>query len=305
MPITPTKKIWMDGELVDWEDANIHVLTHSLHYGWAVFEGIRAYETPNGPGVFRLTDHMKRLYRSAKIYCMEPDIPVEGSVQAVKDLIAANEIATCYIRPLVYLGYGEIGLNPLPSKVRMSIACWPWGAYLGEEAFETGVRAMVSSWRRLDNNMIPPQAKACGQYLNSSLAKVEAVKAGYDEAILLNAHGYVSDGTGENVFVVRDGVISTPPAHAGCLGGITRDSIIQVARDLDYEVRETELVRTDLYLADEAFFTGTAAEVVPVREVDDRVVGPAGPITRRLMEAFHNVVRGKDDRYKDWVELVR
>jgi branched-chain amino acid aminotransferase len=305
MPITPTKKIWMDGELVDWDNANTHILTHSIHYGWAVFEGIRAYETPNGPGVFRLTDHMKRLYRSAKIYCMEPDITVEESVQAVKDLIAANEISTCYIRPLVYLGYGEIGLNPLPSEVRMAIACWPWGAYLGEEAFETGVRAMISSWRRLDNNTIPPQAKACGQYLNSSLAKVEAVKGGYDEAILLNSHGYVSDGTGENVFVVRDGVIYTPGPHAGCLGGITRDSIIVVARDLGYEVREVDMVRTDLYLADEAFFTGTAAEVVPIREVDDRVIGPAGPITRRLMEAFHNVVRGQDDHYKDWVELVR
>jgi branched-chain amino acid aminotransferase len=305
MPITPTKKIWMDGEFVDWEKANTHILTHSIHYGWAVFEGIRAYETPNGPGVFRLTDHMKRLYRSAKIYCMEPEITVEESIQAVKDLIAVNEINTCYIRPLVYLGYGEIGLNPLPSKVRMAVACWPWGAYLGEEAFGTGVRAMISSWRRLDNNMIPPQAKACGQYLNSSLAKVEAVKGGYDEAILLNSHGYVSDGTGENVFVVRDGVISTPGPHAGCLGGITRHSIIEVARDLGYEVREVDLVRTDLYLADEAFFTGTAAEVVPIREVDDRLIGPAGPITRRLMEAFHNVVRGQDDRYKDWVELVR
>jgi branched-chain amino acid aminotransferase len=305
MAITPTKKIWMDGEFVDWDNAQTHILTHSLHYGWAVFEGIRAYETPNGAGVFRLTDHMKRLYRSAKIYCMEPDVTVDASIQVVKDLIAINEINTCYIRPLVYLGYGEIGLNPLPSKVRMAIACWPWGAYLGEEAFETGVRAKISSWRRLDANTIPPAAKACGQYLNSSLAKVEATKAGYDEAILLNSSGYISDGTGENVFIVRDGVIHTPPLHAGILGGITRDSLITVARDLGYELRETDLVRTDLYLADEAFFTGTAAEVVPIREVDDRVIGPAGPITRKLMETFHAMVRGQDDRYKDWVELVR
>src|SRR5262245_36838794 len=254
MPITPTRKVWMDGEFVDWDDATVHVLTPTLHYGWGVFEGIRAYETPNGSGVFRLTDHMRRLYRSAKIYYMQPPIPLDDSIGVVKELVRINGVPTCYVRPLVFLGYGEIGLNPLPSKVRMAIACWPWGAYLGEEGFETGVRAKISSWRRLDANSIPPAAKACGQYLNSSLAKVEATKAGYDEAILLNSSGYVSDGTGENVFIVRDGVVHTPPLHAGILGGITRDSLITVARDLGYEVRETDLVRTDLYLADEAFF---------------------------------------------------
>jgi branched-chain amino acid aminotransferase len=305
MPITPTRKIWMDGEYVDWENAKVHVMTQSLHYGWGVFEGIRAYDTPNGTGVFRLTDHIRRLYRSAKIYLMDPPISQDEAIQVVKDLITRNEMPSCYIRPLVYLGYGEIGLNPLPAKVSMAIACWPWGAYLGEEAFETGVRVKISSWRRLDANIIPPAAKATGQYLNSSLAKAEAVKAGYDEAILLNPNGFITDGTGENLFLVRDGELFTPPLHSGCLGGITRDTLIRLARDADIPVHETDLVRTDLYTCDEAFFTGTAAEVVPIREADDREIGRAGPITRTLMERFHDAVLGRDDRHKDWVELIR
>ena len=304
MPITPTKKIWMDGEFVDWDDAKVHILTPTMHYGWGVFEGIRAYETSGGSGIFRLTDHMKRLYRSAKIYHMAPAIPVEESIEVTKELVRINEVQTCYLRPLVYLGYGEIGLNPLPSRVAMSIACWPWGAYLGEDAFETGVRVKTSSWRRLDNDVIPPAAKATGQYLNSSLAKVEAVKGGYDEAILLNPRGYVTDGTGENIFIARDGKLYTPPLSAGCLGGITRDSMMQIARGEGIEVYEADLIRTDLYTADEAFFTGTAAEVVPIREVDDREVGEPGPIARRLIEVFHAATRGEDERYKDWVELV-
>jgi branched-chain amino acid aminotransferase len=296
MPITPTKKIWMDGEFVDWDDAKVHILTPTMHYGWGVFEGIRAYETSGGSGIFRLTDHMKRLYRSAKIYHMAPAIPVEESIEVTKELVRINEVQTCYLRPLVYLGYGEIGLNPLPSRVAMSIACWPWGAYLGEDAFETGVRVKTSSWRRLDNDVIPPAAKATGQYLNSSLAKVEAVKGGYDEAILLNPRGYVTDGTGENIFIARDGKLYTPPLSAGCLGGITRDSMMQIARGEGIEVYEADLIRTDLYTADEAFFTGTAAEVVPIREVDDREVGEPGPIARRLMEVFHAATRGEDER---------
>src|SRR5919109_2509589 len=304
MPITPTRKIWMDGEYVDWDDARIHVLTPTLHYGWGVFEGIRAYETPNGPGVFRLTEHMRRLYRSAKIYHMEPPVSLDEAIKVTKDLVVMNEVRSCYIRPLVYLAYGEIGLNPLPSKIAMAIACWPWGAYLGEQAFETGVRVKISSWRRLDPNVIPPAAKATGQYLNSSLAKAEAVKAGYDEGILLNPNGYVTDGSGENVFLVRDGVLCTPPLAAGCLAGITRASILQIAQDEGIRVREGDLVRTDLYLADEAFFTGTAAEVVPIREVDDRVLGDPGPITRRGQEVFTAATHGRDDRYRDWLELV-
>jgi branched-chain amino acid aminotransferase len=304
MPIEATRKIWMDGEYVDWDEANVHVLTPSLHYGWGVFEGIRAYETDAGTAVFRLTDHMKRLFRSAKIYHMEPPVSLEGAVKVTKDLVSMNEVKSCYIRPLVYLGYGEIGLNPLNSPVRMMIACWPWGAYLGEEGFEHGVRAKVSSWRRLDANIIPPAAKATGQYLNSSLAKAEALKAGYDEGILLNPNGYVTDGSGENVFIVREGTLLTPPPSAGCLAGITRDSILRIAADEGIPVREADLVRTDLYLADEAFFTGTAAEVVPIREVDDRVLGDPGPITRRVQEVFMAAIHGKHERYKDWVEPV-
>jgi branched-chain amino acid aminotransferase len=305
MPIQATGKIWMDGEYVDWDEARVHVLTPSLHYGWGVFEGIRAYETDGGgSAVFRLTDHMERLFRSAKIYHMEPPVSLEGAVKVTKDLVAMNGVPTCYVRPIVYLGFGEMGLNPLNSPVRMAIACWPWGAYLGEEAFETGVRVKVSSWRRLDANIIPPAAKATGQYLNSSLAKAEAVKAGYDEGILLNPNGYVTDGSGENVFVVRDGVLCTPPLAAGCLAGITRASILQIAADEGIRVREADMVRTDLYLADEAFFTGTAAEVVPIREVDDRVLGDPGPITRRLQEVFTAATRGRDERYRDWLEPV-
>jgi branched-chain amino acid aminotransferase len=304
MPIEATRKVWMDGEYVDWDKATVHVLTPSLHYGWGVFEGIRAYDTTLGPAVFRLTDHMQRLYRSAKIYHMEPPISLEGAVKVTKDLIAMNEVRACYIRPLVYLSYGEIGLNPLNSRISMAIACWPWGAYLGEEAFETGVRVKISSWRRLDPNIIPPAAKATGQYLNSSLAKAEAVKAGYDEGILLNSNGYVTDGSGENLFVVRDGTLFTPPLAAGCLAGITRASIMRIAADAGIPMREGDLVRTDLYLADEAFFTGTAAEVVPIREVDDRVLGDPGPITRRVQEVFVAATRGRDERYRDWLEPV-
>ncbi|HET6748032.1 MAG TPA: branched-chain amino acid transaminase [Actinomycetes bacterium] len=305
MPIQATGKIWMDGEYVDWDEARVHVLTPSLHYGWGVFEGIRAYQTDGGgSAVFRLTDHMERLFRSAKIYHMEPPVSLEGAVKVTKDLVAMNGVPTCYVRPIVYLGFGEMGLNPLNSPVRMAIACWPWGAYLGEEAFETGVRVKVSSWRRLDANIIPPAAKATGQYLNSSLAKAEAVKAGYDEGILLNSNGYVTDGSGENVFVVRDGVLCTPPLAAGCLAGITRASILQIAADEGIRVSEADMVRTDLYLADEAFFTGTAAEVVPIREVDDRVLGDPGPITRRLQEVFTAATKGRDERYRDWLEPV-
>jgi branched-chain amino acid aminotransferase len=304
MPIEATRKIWMDGEYVDWDEATVHVLTPSLHYGWGVFEGIRCYDTTLGPAVFRLTDHMARLFRSAKIYHMEPPVSLEGAVKVTKDLVAMNGVRECYIRPLVYLGYGEIGLNPLNSPVSMMIACWPWGAYLGEEGFIHGVRVKVSSWRRLDPNIIPPAAKATGQYLNSSLAKAEALKAGYDEGILLNPNGYVTDGSGENVFVVRDGTLLTPPLAAGCLAGITRASIMRIAEDEGIPVRETDLPRTELYLADEAFFTGTAAEVVPIREVDDRVLGDPGPITRRVQEVFKAAIRGEDERYKEWLEPV-
>ena len=268
MPIQPVSKIWMDGKLVDWEDATVHVLTHGLHYGSGVFEGLRAYETKQGPAVFRLPDHIRRLFRSAHVYQMEIPFSLEELVQAVRETVAENGLTACYIRPLVYRGYGEMGLNPLPAPINVTVACWPWGLYLGAESIERGVRAKVSSWKRSDHNILPPGAKATGQYINSGLAKVEALKAGYDECIFLNMAGYVTDGSGENIFVIKDGVLVTPTLSAGCLDGITRDSIITIAHDLGYEVLERNLSRFDMYTADEAFFTGTAAEVTPIREVD-------------------------------------
>jgi branched-chain amino acid aminotransferase len=304
MPITKTEKIWMDGTLVDWDDAKIHVLTHTLHYGCGVFEGIRAYETSSGPAVFRLTPHIKRLFRSAKIFMIDIPFSEDDIVTAVKDTVRASGLSSCYIRPLVYLGYGEMGLNPLPCPVNVSVAVWPWGAYLGDEGIAKGVNMKISSWQRHGVNAMPPAAKGTGMYINSSMAKIEAIKAGYDEAILLSPQGYVSECTGENIFVVKDGVIHTPPVSAGALEGITQDSIRTIARDLGIEYRESNLVRTDLYTADEGFLSGTAAEVVPIRSVDDRVIGDPGPITRRIQEVFNDAVRGKVDRYKDWNEHV-
>src|SRR3954447_17273985 len=274
-------KIWMNGELVDWGDAKVHVLTHAMHYGSGVFEGIRAYETDRGPAVFRLGDHLRRLERSASVYHMALPYSPEELRQATHETIAANDLQTCYIRPLAWRGYGEMGVNPLNCPVEVMIAVWEWGAYLGEDALETGVRAMTSSWRRIGPNTIPAAAKATGQYLNSQLAKIEAVKHGYDEAILLNEQGYLADGSGENVFVVSGGVLYTPSATASCLPGITRDAIMRIARELGYAVQERDVVRTDLYLADELFFTGTAAEITPIRSVDDHEVG-AGPITKAI-----------------------
>jgi branched-chain amino acid aminotransferase len=306
MPITATEKIWMDGELVDWDQARIHVLTHTLHYGCGVFEGIRAYPTDAGPAVFRLTDHIGRLFNSAKIFMIDIPFTMDEIIEATKMTIRVNGMAECYIRPIVYLGYGEMGLNPLPCPVNVSIAVWPWGAYLGEEGIANGVRMKISSWQRHDPNAMPPAAKGTGMYINSSMAKVEALKAGYDEAILLSPQGYVSECTGENLFVIRHGRIITPPLSAGALEGITQDSVITIARDLGFDVEYGNLLRSDLYTAEEAFLTGTAAEVVPIASVDDRPVGAGkpGPITRRMQEVYHSAVRGGVDRYKDWVEYV-
>jgi branched-chain amino acid aminotransferase len=305
MSLEKVDKIWMNGELVDWDDAKVHVLTHALHYGSGVFEGIRAYETADGPAVFRLTPHMKRLERSAKIYRMDIGHSVEELVRATKETVLANRLKSCYIRPLVIRGYGPMGLYPMDNPVETSIAVWPWDSYLGAESLTDGCRVKISSWRRNDANAVPPAAKACGNYLNSILAKIEVVAAGYDEAILLNEHGYVADGSGENVFVVRDGVISTPPTYTGALEGITREAVMTIARDLGYEVAEKELVRTDLYLADEAFFTGTAAEIVPICEVDDRRIGGRGPMTAAIQEVFFASARRERPEYADWAELCR
>jgi branched-chain amino acid aminotransferase len=298
----------MDGEFVDWADATVHVLTHTMHYGSGVFEGIRAYPTPSGVAVFRLRDHIERLFTSAKVFLIDVPFTVDEVIEATRSLVRVNRLDDgCYIRPLVYLGYGEMGLNPMPCPVNVSIAAWPWGTYLGEEGVANGVSVKISSWRRHDPNAVPTAAKGTGMYVNSSLAKVEAIKGGYDEAILLAPDGNVSECTGENIFVVRDGVVSTPPtSDAGALKGITQDSIETIARDFGYEVTHEQLIRTDLYSADEAFLTGTAAEVVPIRAVDDRPVGTGkpGPITRQLQQTYFATVRGEVDQYKDWLDHV-
>jgi branched-chain amino acid aminotransferase len=302
MPITPTEKIWMNGELVPWDEARIHVLTHTLHYGMGVFEGIRAYETADGPGIFRLTDHINRLFQSAQILGMEIPYSVDELVAATKATVASTGLGSCYIRPIAYFGYGEMGLNTLPCSVDVSIACWPWGAYLGDDALTKGVRMKISSWTRHDHNTMPPAAKTTGNYVNSSLAKVEALKAGYDEALMLNPQGFVSECTGENVFVARKGRFITPPLSSGALEGITQSTVSTIAADLGFEVVVGELARSDLYIADEMFVCGTAAEVSAVASVDDRVIPSPGPMTVAIGEEYHRTVRGEVDRYKDWVE---
>jgi branched-chain amino acid aminotransferase len=308
MPFPKADKIWMDGEFVDWDDATVHILTPTIHYGWGVFEGIRAYATDRGPAVFQLDPHVERLFRSARIYPPLDEIPFTPAqvADAIRETIRVNQHDSCYIRPVVYLGYGEMGLNPLPSTPRIAIATWEWGTYLGEEALEKGVKVMISSYRRIGKNTIPPASKTNGQYINSSLAKVEALRAGYDESIMLSEDGYVAEGTGENLFVIQDGVVTTPPLSDGPLGGITRGSCIQVLRDLGHEVREDHVVRTDLFLADEIFLTGTAAEITPVREVEGRQVGTGtrGPVTTEVQTTFMDAVTGKLDQYKDWLSYV-
>jgi branched-chain amino acid aminotransferase len=298
-----TEKIWLNGSFVPWDEARIHVLTHALHYGTGVFEGIRAYATPKGTGVFRLHDHLERLRRSAALYEMDLGHSVDDMAAAVHDTIGTNGVDSCYIRPIVYRGYGPMGLFALDNPVDVAIAVWPWGAYLGEEALEQGVKCKVSSYRRYGPNTLPPAAKASGQYINSVLAKHEASRCGYDEAILLNEQGFIADGSGENVFVVRDGVLHTPPTNDSCLPGITRDSVIRIARALGYEVREVSLVRTDLYFADEVFLCGTAAEVTPVASVDDQSTGGRGPVTAQIQKTFFDVVAGRDQRFGDLLEF--
>ena len=304
MPLTKSEKIWMDGTLVDWDDATVHILTHSLHYGLGVFEGIRTYQTSQGPAVFRLTDHIRRLFDSARIFMLDIPYSVHDLVEATKETVRVNGLSSCYVRPLVYLGYGEMGLNPLPCPVQVSIAVWPWGTYLGEEGLQHGVRMKVSSWQRHHPNALPPAAKGTGMYINSSLAKVEALKAGYDEAILLNPQGFVSECTGENLFVVQDGRVLTPPVSAGALAGITQQCVRTIAADLGFDYEVANLLRSDLYTADEAFLSGTAAEVVPIRSVDDRELGEPGPVTRAIQETYFAAVKGEVDRYKDWNERV-
>jgi branched-chain amino acid aminotransferase len=298
--------IWMNGEFVAWEDAKVHVLTHGLHYGTGVFEGLRCYDTELGPAVFRHREHLQRLQRSAELYYMPLPYDVEAMRIATHELIGRNGLRSCYIRPIAFRGYGQMGLNPLEAPVDVTIAVWEWGAYLGEEGKTKGIRAKVSSWRRISPASLIPSAKASGQYLNSVLAKVESLKAGYEEAILLDDHGYVCEGTGENIFVVWEGRIITPPPAASILDGITRKSAMQIARDLGIEVIERDIARAELYLADEVFMTGTAAELVPVREIDDHTIGEGSPgeLTRAVQSAFEDALHGRDERYREWLDPV-
>lgn len=299
--------IWHNGELVAWEDAKVHVLTHGLHYGTGVFEGIRAYETATGTAIFRHRDHLERLFKSAELYYMPIPYTLEELRSATHELIIANELRECYIRPIAFRGYGQMGLYPLECDVEVAIAVWAWGAYLGEEGKRSGVRAKVASWRRIPHDSLIPHAKASGQYLNSVLAKIEASKAGYQEAILLDSQGFVSEGSGENIYAVRDGQIVTPPHTAGILDGISRKSVIQIARDLGHDVVERNLARAELYLADEVFLSGTAAELVPVREIDDHAIGGGEPgtVTREIQRVFDDALHGRDSRYADWLDVVK
>jgi branched-chain amino acid aminotransferase len=296
--------IWMNGEIVRWEDARVHVLTHALHYGSGVFEGIRAYETERGTAVFRHQDHLARLKRSGELYYMDLPFTLEKLREATHELIRKNNLRSCYIRPIAFRGYGEMGLFPLNTPVEVVIAVWPWGAYLGEEGQKNGIRVKVASWRRMSSDSFIPQAKATGQYVNSILAKVETAKAGYDEAIMLDDKGHVSEGSGENVFVVRDGAISTPDLSCSILEGITARSVKQIASDLGFQVVERHISRGELYQADEVFLTGTAAEIVPVREVDDISLGPPGELTKAIQNRFFEAIKGQREEYLEWLDFV-
>jgi len=298
-----TEKIWMNGELVDWADARIHIASHGLNYGSGVFEGIRCYDTPQGPAVFRLREHLERLENSAKVLYMDLPFTVEELRSAAHELIAANGIASCYLRPIAWYGYGELGVASTGNPVEVAVISFPWGAYLGEDSQEHGITAKISTWERVGPNVIPHVAKATGIYLNSMLATMEARRAGYEEAIMLSHDGYIADGPGENIFVVKDGVVRTPPLSMSILPGITRDSIFQIARHLGHPIEEALLIRTDLYLADEVFMVGTATEVAPVRSVDDREIG-VGPVTRELQKAYLEAVHGSDARWSQWLDVV-
>ncbi len=296
--------IWMNGDLVPWDDAKVHVLSHGLHYGTGVFEGVRAYETERGPAVFRHRDHLERLQKSAELYYMELPYSLEELREATHALIRRNELASCYIRPIAFRGYGEMGLYAPAAPVDVVVAVWPWGAYLGEEGKREGIRAKVSSWRRISPDSLIPHAKASGQYLNSILAKTEAAKAGYDEAILLDSDGVVCEGSGENVFLVRDGELVTPGHTASILDGISRKSVIQIAEDLGYTVAERDIARSELYVAEEAFLVGTAAELVPVRQIDDHDLGAPGEITRVLQAKYEDALHGRAQEYLEWLDVV-
>jgi branched-chain amino acid aminotransferase len=301
--VQETEKIWMNGDLIDWADAKVHVGVHGLHYGSGVFEGIRCYDTPKGPAVFRLDEHLQRLHNSAKLLYMQIPFSIEDLKSACNEVIGANGLPECYLRPIAFYGYGELGVAARGNPVETVIMSWPWAPYLGEEGLKQGIRAKISSWQRVSPNVVPHVSKATGVYLNSMLAVTEANNAGYDEAILLTAEGTVADGSGENIFVVRDGVIYTPDLATGILPGITRDTVKQIAQDLGYTVVEKALIRSDLYLADEVFMCGTAAEVTPLRSVDDHEIG-VGDVTLAIQQAYLDTVRGKSERWAQWRDPV-
>jgi branched-chain amino acid aminotransferase len=302
-------KIWKDGKLVDWRDANLHMLTHSLHYGMAVFEGVRAYKTIDGTAIFRLREHTQRLFNSAKIFQMAIPFDMETLIEAQKEVVRANQLESCYLRPLVWIGSEKMGVSARGNTIHVGIAAWPWGAYLGEEGLQRGIRVKTSSFTRHHVNVSMVRAKASGYYINSILANQEVTTEGYDEALLLDTDGYVSEGAGENVFLIRNGKIYTPDL-ASCLDGITRDAVLTMARDLGIDVIEKRITRDELYCADEAFFTGTAAEVTPIRELDrialgkDDYVGSRGPITEKIQSAFFDIVNGRNPKYAHWLTLV-
>ena len=303
--IKTTEKIWMDGRFVDWDNANVHVMTHTLHYGLGVFEGIRCYETKGGPAIFRLKEHVQRLFKSAHIFLLAIPYSEKEIEDAIIKTVKINKVKECYIRPLVYIGYGAMGLYPKDNPVRVAISVWPWGAYLGDDGLKNGIRVKVSSFIKNHVNSQMSRAKACGYYINSQLAKKEAISLGYDEALLLDTDGYVAEGSGENIFIVRNGRLKTTPLTS-VLEGITRESIMKIARDLKIEVIEERFTRDELYIADEAFFTGTAAEVTPIREVDGRVIGEgrAGRITKKLQSIFFDSVKGKNKKYESWLTRI-
>lgn len=297
--------IWFDGKMVDWRDAKIHVLTHSLHYGMGVFEGVRAYKTAAGTAIFRLNEHTRRLFNSAKIFQMALPFDFDTLVAAQKEVVRANQLESCYLRPIAWIGSEKLGVSARGNTVHVAVAAWPWGAYLGEEGLAKGIRVKTSSFTRHHVNVSLVRAKASGYYINSILANQEVTANGYDEALLLDTEGYVSEGAGENVFIVRNGRLYTPDL-ASCLDGITRDSVMTMARDLGYEITEKRITRDEMYCADEAFFSGTAAEITPIRELDDRTIGSGsrGPVTARLQSLFFDVVAGKAEKYRHWLAPV-
>lgn len=300
-----TEKIWMDGKFVDWDKANVHILTHSMHYGLAVFEGIRCYETPKGPAIFKLKEHIDRLFGSAHIFLMKIPFTRREIEDAIVETVRLNKIKECYIRPLVYIGYGAMGLYPKENPINVSIAVWPWGAYLGEDGLNNGIRVKISSFVRSHVNYNMTRGKVCGYYVNSQIAKKEAISCGFDEALLLDTEGYVSEGSGENIFIVRNGMLKTTPLTS-ILEGITRESIMKIANDEGIRVVEERFTRDELYISDEAFFTGTAAEVTPIREVDGRAVGEGrpGPVAKKIQSIFFDIVKGRNKSYDSWLTYV-